>query len=260
MSYERERLKAIQRRLGVDDDGVLGVDTLSRIEDLLDNAGIGTPEPRPHSLTISRAGLDELISSEISSPAYYKRKLQNPVWPGGQSGITIGVGYDIGQQTRSQFSKDWASYLDPSDLARLSATIGISGDAARQMLANVKDIVISLNTASEVFYTSTLPRYAKKTLKAYPGADQLPADAQSGLLSLVYNRGTGMSGASRREMKAIKPLVADQDLPGIAEQIRSMKRLWDADRLPGLHKRRDNEADLFEHARDNYTDDELLYV
>lgn len=260
MSYDKERLKAIQRRLGVDDDGIFGVDTMSRIEDLLDSAGINKPDTPAHTLTISRAGLDELISSEISSPAYYKRKLQNPIWPGGQSGITIGIGYDIGQQNRAQFNKDWSMYLDQSDLARLSATTGISGDAARQLLVNVNDIIVSLNAASEVFYTSTLPRYAKKTVKAYPGIEQLPADAQAALLSLVYNRGTRMTGASRREMKAIKALVANQDLQGIADQIRAMKRLWDPARLAGLHKRRDNEAELVEHARSNYADNELLYV
>ncbi len=260
MEYDTERLKAIQRRLGIDDDGIFGVDTMSRIEDLLDSAGIQKPDKPPHALTISKAGLDELISSEISSRAYYKRKLKHPIWPGGQSGVTIGIGYDIGQQTRELFSKDWSAYIQESELGRLSASAGISGEAARLFLANIKDITISLDAASEVFFTSTLPRYAKKTLKAYPGIELLPADAQAALLSLVYNRGTKMTGASRAEMKAIKPLVTSKDLPGIANQIRAMKRLWDADKLAGLLKRRDNEARLVENARRNYAADELINV
>jgi len=35
MSYNKERLKIIQRRLGIDDDGIFGVDTMSRKEYLL---------------------------------------------------------------------------------------------------------------------------------------------------------------------------------------------------------------------------------
>ena len=260
MSYDKDRLKTIQRRLGVEADGIFGVDTMSRIEDLLDSAGISKPDTPVHTLTISRAGLDELISSEISSRAYYKRKLQHPVWPGGQSGITIGIGYDIGQQKRAQFSKDWSSYIQEPELSRLSASAGISGEAARLLLANINDIVISLDSASAVFYTSTLPRYAKKTLKAYPGVELLPADAQAALLSLVYNRGTRMSGSSRTEMKAIKTLVATKDLQGIADQIRAMKRLWDPAKLAGLHTRRDNEAKLVENAGRSYANNELLYV
>jgi len=260
MNYDKERLKAIQQRLSIEADGVIGVDTMSRIEDLLDSAGIKEPDTRPHSLTISKAGLDELISSEISSRAYYKRNLQHPIWPGGQSGITVGIGYDIGQQTRELFGKDWSAYLPEPELSRLSASAGIGGEPARIMLANVKDINISLDAASEVFYTSTLPRYATKTLKAYPGIELLPADAQAALLSLVYNRGAKMSGGSRTEMKAIKALVTSKDLQSIADQIRAMKRLWDERKLAGLHKRRNNEAKLVENASRDYADDELLYV
>jgi len=260
MSYDKERLKATQRRLGIAEDGILGVNTMSRIEDLMDSTGIKKSDTPPHALTISKAGLDELISSEISSKAYYKRNLKHPIWPGGQSGVTIGIGYDIGQQTRELFSKDWSAYIQEPELSRLSASAGISGDAAQLLLVNIKDISISLDVASEVFYTSTLPRYAKKALKAYPGIELLPADAQAALLSLVYNRGTSMSGASRAEMKAIKALVSNKDLQGIANQIRAMKRLWDADKLAGLLKRRDNEAKLVENSRRNYTAEELLKV
>jgi len=260
MNYDKERLKAIQQRLGIEADGIFGVDTMSRIEDLLDSAGISKPDSKLYTLTISKAGLDELINSEISSRAYYKRKLKHPIWPGERSGVTIGIGYDIGQQTRDLFIKDWSATIQEPDLSRLSASAGISGEAAHQMLANLKDITISLNSASEVFYTSTLPRYAKKTLKAYPGIELLPADAQAALLSLVYNRGAKMTGARRAEMKAIKILVADKDLHGIAEQIRAMKRLWDPVKVAGLLKRRDNEAKLVENSSRDYTEDELLYV
>ena len=59
-------------------------------------------------------------------------------------------------------------------------------------------------------------------------------------------------------MKAIKPLVVARDLGGIAAQIRSMKRLWDINRLRGLHERRDKEAKLIESANRTYDPNELV--
>lgn len=38
------------------------------------------------------------------------------------------------------------------------------------------------------------------------------------------------------------------------------KRLWNIDRLRGLHIRRDKEADMVEYARTDYADGELIRV
>ena len=50
----------------------------------------------------------------------------------------------------------------------------------------------------------------------------------------------------RREMRAIRDAVAAKDLKEIADQLRSMTRLWEGKNLAGLLKRRDAEADLVE--------------
>ncbi|HEY6129471.1 MAG TPA: hypothetical protein VIW23_14955, partial [Candidatus Acidoferrum sp.] len=62
------------------------------------------------------------------------------------------------------------------------------------------------------------------------------------------NRGPGMEGDRRKEMRAVRDAVANQDLQEIADQIRAMKRLWEGKGLDGLLKRRDAEADLVESA------------
>ncbi len=245
----KERLKAIQRRLGIGDDGLLGPTTLSRIETLLDQVhGAEATEPE-HSLKVSQKGLDQIIQFEISSDAYYRRFLSRPVWPKGHSGITIGIGYDLGYNSNAQIKKEWMGEIPDADLALLQEVAGIKGEAAQLVLASVDHIRIPLDASRKVFYTATLPKYAQMTKKAYPGVENLPADAQVMLLSLVYNRGTRISGSSRKEMKAIRPLVAAGDLAGIAEQIRLMKRLWDKNKLPGLHVRRDKEAEMIASAR-----------
>ncbi|MDQ6998043.1 MAG: pesticin C-terminus-like muramidase [Mariprofundus sp.] len=255
-----ERLKAIQRRFGIDDDGMLGPDTLTRIESLLD-ASLGVKKAdQTYSLTCSRKGLEQIVFFEISSPAYYKRFLSHPTWPKGYSGITIGIGYDLGYQSKTQIKKDWQGKISDTELDQLIDVAGLKGESAHVALSSVKLITISLAVASDVHCSATLPKYAEKTKKAYPGVELLPADAQSMLLSLVFNRGTKMTGPSRREMKAIQALVVEKDLNGIAHQMTRMKRLWDEDQLPGLHIRRDKEADMIAHARSEYEPGELIRV
>lgn len=255
-----ERLKVIQRRLGVDNDGILGPDTLTRIESVIDEV-LGPLETEPeYSLIVSREGLNQIIQFEISSESYYKKRLSSPIWPKGDSGITIGIGYDLGYHPKTQIKRDWKGRISDTELEELVDVTGLKGEAANAVFSAVSHIRIPLEAAKEVFYTSTLPTYARLARKAYPGVEELPADAQAMLLSLVFNRGTKMSGNKRREMKAIQPFVVDKNLNGIAEQIRSMKRIWNKSELPGLHTRRDKEAQMIANARTEYHPSELVSI
>jgi GH24 family phage-related lysozyme (muramidase) len=176
-------------------------------------------------------------------------------WPGGSSGITIGVGYDLGFVTEDQFEEDWSPFLSGDDIDRLKDVIGLSGDKASHRASEFGDIKIKRPDAEQVFKERTLPLYSQRTENALPGVDQLPAAAQGALVSLVFNRGGGMKDdpsrpgdETRREMRAIRDAVAAGDLQEIADQLRSMKRLWEGKGLDGLLKRRDAEADLVESA------------
>jgi GH24 family phage-related lysozyme (muramidase) len=169
-------------------------------------------------------------------------------WPGGASGITIGVGYDLGFATADQFEEDWSPFLSSDEIDRLKDVIGVSGDNARQRAGEFRDIKIKRADAEQVFKERTLPLYSQRTEDAFPGVDQLPPKAQGALVSLVFNRGGGLEGDRRREMRAIRDAVAAGDLQEIANQFRSMKRLWEGKGLDGLLRRRDAEADLVESA------------
>ena len=253
-----ERIIRIQKHLEVDADGVIGAQTLTALENrLFKNAASNLPD---YALTISRSGMDLLIKHEISSRAYYNRSLKKPAWPGGGSGITIGIGYDLGYNSAAQIRKDWGGRIADHSLEKLLKVAGLKGDAARKKLGGLKSITIDLDTASQVFSESTLPRYAKSTRKAFPGIEDLYPDAQAALLSLVYNRGTAMSGSKRREMAQIKKRVPQQDYAGIATAITGMKRLWVGKGLAGLLKRRDEEAALVLNAKRRYKKDELIRV
>lgn len=254
------RLKSIQKRLGLKDDGILGPVTLTRIESILDDV-LGPEASQPeHYLVVSRRGLEQIAQFEISSEGFYRRRLARPTWPGGASGITIGIGYDLGYNTKAQIIRDWGGRLADADLEELVAVAGKKGETAEAVLSTVDHIKIPFEAAKEVFYLGTLPRFARLTRKAYPGIEALPADAQAMLLSLVFNRGGKMSGTRRKEMKAIQPLVIQKDLNGIAQEIRAMKRLWDVSLLPGLHARRDEEARVIAGADRAYDPSEFVLV
>ncbi|CAB5163225.1 hypothetical protein D3OALGB2SA_5566 [Olavius algarvensis associated proteobacterium Delta 3] len=255
----KRRIQRIQRHLGMKADGLIGPATLTAIEEALFDDAVESIA-NDYALTLSRKGLKQLVNHEIGSAAYYRQALSHPIWPGGRSGVTIGIGYDLGYNSDNQIRKDWYSVLAEIDLERLVVVYGLKGPAARQAVNNVRSVTVPLESAREVFFKATLPRYALLTKKTYPGVENLHPDAQTALLSLIYNRGASFKGARRREMAAIKELVATADYEGIAQQIRAMKRLWEGSGLSGLLKRRDHEARLVRLSDREYETVELVRV
>ncbi len=212
------------------------------------------------TMIVSKKGIDALVTFEVSSKEYYNKQYQQPIWPGGHSGVTIGIGYDIGYATKQEFAAAWGAHVAPSVITQLQAVCGRSGDGCKTLLPGLKNIKIPFDVAAVVFYQTTLPLYASKVKKIYPGIEKLPPDAQAALLSLVYNRGNALEGASRKEMKNIAAHVAKGDLAAIAKEFRSMKRLWDPKKLKGLIDRREAEAVLVEKATFNILPEQMVMV
>jgi GH24 family phage-related lysozyme (muramidase) len=175
-----------------------------------------------------------------------------PDWPGGQSGVTIGFGYDLGYVTVDQFESDWGELVRSDVRQRLKVVIGLRALRARNRIGELSDIRVSRSAAEQVFNSRTLPLYELRTAQAFPGVEKLPEDVRGALVSLVYNRGTSMVDSSpedrRREMRAIRDAVAAGDLAEIAAQLRAMKRLWQGKGLGGLVTRREEEAQLVQSA------------
>lgn len=234
----KSRIKRIQSHLGVKADGLIGPMTLTAFE----NAIRIQHTVVNHSLEVTKRGLHFILKHEIGSEAYYRRRLTHPVYPGGASGVTIGIGYDLGYHSRQEVEKDWKGKISDASITQLMTVCGKTGRKAKAIVGTVKGVTVPLGAAREVFYTISLPKYAAKALKTYPGLSELRPGCQVAMLSLVYNRGTRMSGSRRREMKAIRPMIAEAYYQGIARQMKAMKRLWRGKGLDGLLTRRDQEA------------------
>ena len=198
---------------------------------------------------VSPAAVADIVRWEVTSPAYYARRLQWPIWPGGASGITWGIGYDGGHQSARTIAQDWAAH---PDVARLAGSAGITGAAARAALPQFRDITVPFGQAEQVFVDVSLPVYHRTTVRAYgDGVLALPADARGALVGNTYNRGGSMVGDRNREKRVIRDTcVPVGDLTCIALQLRSQCRLWRGTALEdGLCGRRESEARLTERAR-----------
>jgi hypothetical protein len=195
-------------------------------------------------LQISPESKDLIVEFETGGRSGYVRR---PEWPGGASGVTVGIGYDIGYNTRAAVLSDWKSLPEGSRNALASAA-GVKGVAAKSRAAALRWVIVPWENAEALFVSNTMPRFGNLTANAYRGVLTTNGHIQGVMLSITFNRGDDKRGDRRRELAAIdRDLMADpQRLSDLPVQIRAMKRLWVGKGLPGLLRRRDAEASLIE--------------
>ena len=179
---------------------------------------------------------------------YYDRYLRKPCVPGAYSGVTVGVGYDLGYKSVDEIKDDWTGRVSRSEMDMLLSVRGLRGKKAKDALGRVSSLRIDWDDAYKVYKEVTIPRFIDRTKAAFPGVDACHPHVFGALVSLVFNRGGSMNGSRRAEMINVRNLVQDRNYPAIADQIRAMKRLWDPKKLRGLHLRRDAEAKLVDSA------------
>lgn len=200
---------------------------------------------------ISDDARDLIVAEEVSSKAIYEKRYQRPEWPGGSSGVTIGIGYDVGAGVGSaaQFRADWGTRIPADMIEALVPCIGVTGERASAMLSAVRSKVsVPWDAAIAVFDDVDVPRWYNRCKSYLPNFDSLPPDCKGALVSLAYNRGASFTrdGDRYREMRAIRTHMAAKNLHLIPGEFRSMKRLWASTSLKGLVYRREHEALLFE--------------
>ena len=203
---------------------------------------------------ISERAYDLIVEFETGGRAHYESPHginKRPCWPGGDSGVTIGCGYDLGYNTRADFETAWGS-LAPQEFSALLGALVKKGRAAKNFLPRVKHIVIEWGVALAVFDAVDLPTEKSTTLAYLPTAAEIHGHCFGALVSLVFNRGPSfkLQGDRYREMRAIYALMNARQYDGIPAQIRNMKRLWVGQGLGGLLRRRDAEAALFQDGLD----------
>lgn len=210
----------------------------------------------PSNTPISARATDLIVACEVTSKAKYIRSYQRPTWPQGSSGVTIGIGYDIGYVTATWFKEDWAGYISEAQQQALAAACGATGERAQQLTRTLQSVVIGWDPAYQQFLKKEQPRWVGETESALPNTSLLAPDSLGALVSLVYNRGPSFSMAHDpardpldryREMRAIKAHMAAKEFDKIPQELRDMKRIWRGRaNMRGLLDRRELEALLFE--------------
>lgn len=199
----------------------------------------------------SQRAVDLVVECEVSSRKYYEAHYQHPEWPGGASGVTVAIGYDLGYAALNEFHADWDGRRPVDMLNVMSHCLGVRGDPARSLLPVVRSqILVPWDVAMGVFLEHDVPKWTQRVLSTLPGSERLSADSFGALFSLAYNRGTSwsLSGDRYSEMRAIKQALAEGKPERVPALIRAMKRLWPG--VHGLQARRDAEADLFQRGLD----------
>jgi GH24 family phage-related lysozyme (muramidase) len=207
------------------------------------------PRYKPSNVRVSDDTVRMIIATEVSSQARYDQRYQSPLWPGGRSGVTIGIGYDVGYATADWIKEDWAGIIPDVDLTQLQKACKVTGTSAEALIKSLASIRVPWDAAYKQFATTALPRWTAETIGNVPNAEKLPPDCLGALVSIDYNRGPAwkLLDDRHKEMRAIRLHMVNEDQVLIPAEIRSMARLWaNEPGMAGLVIRRNLEAALFE--------------
>lgn len=199
-------------------------------------------------MKISQSAFDLIVAEEVTSKAYYIKHYQRPEWPGGASGVTVGIGYDLGYATKAKIASDFGGKVSSAMLSVMQDCAGVRGGAAQSLLSRVKSfILIPWDLAIDVFTNRDIPQWIAEVNRVLPNCDKLNPTCLGVLVSLAYNRGAGgfiSSGDRNNEMRAIRAAMTNMQFNKIPDLFRSMVRIWP--NVKGLQGRRRREADLFQ--------------
>jgi hypothetical protein len=199
------------------------------------------------------AGSQEEVAAQTVAFLVKTETIQlHPYWPGGVSGVTLGVGWDLGYHNTSELNRTWAG-LGEDALERLDLAAGKKGRAAHALIGQLKSIVVPSGMSKKVLSESLNGYYYPFVTGHFPGLTSLPAEAQVVLISLVFNRGVSMGHEpdwrfakqvdSRWEFRELRRDVQEADLFAIYAHLGTMKRLWESSGGRGLRiRRRDEQA------------------
>ena len=148
-------------------------------------------------MIMSEKSFDLIVEEETGGEAYYNKTEIHPDWPGGASGVTIGVGYDCGYETAAQIGADWIA-LPSAARASLQECAGVRGSPAHALASELHGISVPWDLAQTVFRATDVPRWEAIVQKALPNTDKLSGDSFGALVSLAFNRGASFSEAGGR--------------------------------------------------------------
>jgi GH24 family phage-related lysozyme (muramidase) len=159
-----------------------------------------------------------------------------PYWPGGQSGVTLDPGVDLGYADESLVVSCYDDLLTAREMQTCIRAMGIVGTkACRRIERNerLQSIRITEEQATAIFSQVAMP-YWRAARRRWPEVTEAPPPVQTVVLSLCYNR-----GPSNDRLSVIGEPLRAKDYEALADVVEEMQ---DDHRLVGIQQRRDTEA------------------
>lgn len=164
----------------------------------------------------------------------------HPYWPGGQSGVTLDPGVDLGHVDFSRVVELYRNLLSPAELDLLEPAAGLRKEEARDFLSAhpaVRAIAVNEAAAMRVMPVAAKDYWRRIADRFSPlRAPATPASVQTVLLSLAYNRGSGND--------ALEVLAAPLASASWGEVARKVAAMQQNHELEGIRVRRRHEAEL----------------
>ena len=227
-------VKAFQRNHGVAETARVEGSTWSALEDDLE-AATGAEAARV-------ARILDRFKGELDWVHEKEGHRGKPYWPGGESGVTLDPGVDLGHASPGLIEQLFGSIVDSSRMEALRGVFGIQGESAKAAL-NASPVIQGIRISSEQAL-EVMPHAAKTYWDSIRRRfdslvrEDTPPSVQTVLLSLAYNRGAGNSALDVLE----QPLETKQ-WSEVARAIGAMQQDHD---LEGIRTRRQHEGLLVE--------------
>jgi len=225
-------VKAFQRAGDLEPQGVVDRASWSRLEPHLQSA-VGMREGRTAEwLTGFRGDLEWIHAKEA-----HKGK---PYWPGGESGVTLDPGVDLGHAAPELIERLYKPLLTGAQMEALRQVFGMQGKAAREALkasSVLAGIRFSKPQAAEIMPLAA-QSYWQEIRNRFKilGRKAAPPSVQTALLSLAYNR-----GARNHHLEPLGTLLESQQWADAAFRIAAMQQNHP---LEGIRIRRREEGAL----------------
>jgi len=161
-------------------------------------------------------------------------------WPGGESGVTLDPGIDLGYADSSLVEKLYKDLFTREQFSEIAKVYGIKGEAAKAALASspvLQGIRVTKAQSDTIFPYAADPYWGEisRRFDTLADEDTFPP-VQTVMLSLAYNRGPCNKG-----LEILRKPIEAKNWAEVANIVGAMQQDHS---LEGIRKRRRMEADL----------------
>jgi len=159
-----------------------------------------------------------------------------PYWPGGESGVTLDPGFDLGYTTEEKLRGYYKGIFTAEGLTLLVKCLGVKGDKAAGLLINKPLLALTITRAqADGVFPWIADSYWEQACTRFPTLRGAPGCVQAAVLSLCYNR-----GASNKDLNVLLEPMKGLYWTKVADTIGAMQQ---DHKLEGIRKRRRQEAE-----------------